>query len=256
MPLPGCIFDYDDPWDAIGTIMGLPRNELRCTTLEEELTTLGANGHVLSIATSDGDFRLGADILTESYSDPTSSIRFGSQEFEYGQESQISDGIRPSDLEDQSCGEVTLLTKSRRGSGSLLSAEDGSMHEGSSIDYVTLGIYEDCFASPVDQASSGSLVPPPQEVQLEPSDPRREDAIIPPIQKYSPLLVQNTGLPADDAVTDNGDLPYAKAESDREIFSMTHVLSPSHPACSFSPRPIDGDYGPNLFSDDSEVESP
>lgn len=256
MPLPGCIFDYEDPWDTIGIIMGLPRTELRCTTLEEELTTLGANGHVLSMAVSDEGFRLGADILTESYSDSTSSIRFGSQEFKYGQESQISDGIRPHDLEDQSCNEVTLLTKSRRrSSGSLISAEDGSMYEDSSIDYVTLGLYEDRFASSLDQASSGS-VSPPHEVQLEPSIPCREGSTVPPIRKHSPLLVQSTGLPTDDTVTENGDLPYTKAESDREIPSITHVLAPGHPVHSLSLRSIDGDYGPNLFSDDSDVESP
>ena len=256
MPLPGCIFDYDDPWDAIGIIMGLPGNELRCTTLEEELTTLGANGHVLSIAASDEVFRLGADTLTECYSDSPSSIWFCSQEVKYRQESQLSDSIWPDAVEDQSCGEVTPLTKSRRISGSLLSAEDGSTHEDSLIDYVTPGLYDDRFASSPDQPSSGSSVSPPREVQLEPSTPCREDVTISPIQKYSPLLVQNTGLPADDAVTDSGDLSYTKAEPDREISSMTHVLSPSHPACSLSPRPIDGDYGPNLFSDNSDVESP
>ena len=79
--------------------------------MEEELAALGANGHILGIAASD-NFRLGADILTGSYSDLTSSTRFGSQEFKFGQESQISDGTwyrASDDLEDQTCDETTQV---------------------------------------------------------------------------------------------------------------------------------------------------
>ncbi|KAF8683023.1 hypothetical protein AX14_004387 [Amanita brunnescens Koide BX004] len=225
-PLPGCIFDYEDPWDAIGIIMGLPRNELRNTNLEEELTALDANGHIIGIAASDDNFRLSADILTESYSDSTSSTRFSSQ---FAQESQISDST---------CSPIF--------------AEDSSVHEDSSIDYVTPGLYEDRFDSSLDQTSSCGSVSPPHEVRLEPLNPCAKDNPISPVQT---TLVQNPELPAD-TVTDNSGLPYTGADLEREISSMTHVLSPSHPDCSHSLRPIDGDYGLNLFSDESDVESP
>ena len=230
--------------------MGLPRNELRNTNLEEELTALDANGHIIGIAASDDNFRLSADILTESYSDSTSSTRFSSQ---FAQESQISDSTwyrASDDLEDKTCDEITLFQKNLR--SSPIFAEDSSVHEDSSIDYVTPGLYEDRFDSSLDQTSSCGSVSPPHEVRLEPLDPCAKDNHISPVQT---TLVQNPELPAD-TVTDNSGLPYTGADLEREISSMTHVLSPSHPDCSLSLRPIDGDYGLNLFSDESDVESP
>lgn len=200
-PLAGCIFDYEDPWDTIGIIMGLPRNESRSTSLEEELKILGASGRAFgNIPTSVDDFE--ADTLIERYSDSTSSTQFDSHEVKYTQES-----------------DVTWHRTSDEGIGF------SSARWISQIDYVTRDLDEDAIAIPT--------------------------------QAHSPLLIQGPESPVDDAVTDEG-CPYAEAESDHRIPSITPVFSPSHPECHLSPRPIDSStiyYGPCLFSDDSDVES-
>ena len=53
--LPGCIFDYEDPWDVIGTIMGLPPNHAEKKTLEEELAALGVTEFRIETAAVDSD---------------------------------------------------------------------------------------------------------------------------------------------------------------------------------------------------------
>ncbi|KAF8637511.1 hypothetical protein AX17_002776 [Amanita inopinata Kibby_2008] len=69
--LPGCIFDYEDPWNAIGVILGLPTTESKAITLEEELETLGATGSYFFSGTS-GDVYYD-DTLVEDYSDERTS---------------------------------------------------------------------------------------------------------------------------------------------------------------------------------------
>ena len=251
-PLPGCIFDYEDPWDTIGIIMGLPRNESRSTSLEEELKTLGASGRAFgNIATSDDDF--GADTLIECYSDSTSSTQFGSHEVKYAEESDVTWHWTSDDLIYDAT--TNRVPTSRRNPDSLLFVEGGPMHEDSQIDYATRDLDKDRFASPFDWTSSSA--PQPKE-QLKLFNPCTEDAITIPTQNHSPLPIKGPELPVD-AVTDEGDCSYTEAESDHCIPSITPVFSPSHPESYLSPRPIDDNtiyYGPCLFSDDSDVESP
>ncbi|KAM6504039.1 hypothetical protein JOM56_000982 [Amanita muscaria] len=68
--LRGCIFDYDDPWDAIGIIMGLSPNDPHKVTLEEELAIFGANEFGCATATSDD---AGCNNALEDYSDERTS---------------------------------------------------------------------------------------------------------------------------------------------------------------------------------------
>ncbi|KAF8337805.1 hypothetical protein F5887DRAFT_1078054 [Amanita rubescens] len=252
-PLPGCIFDCEDPWDTIGIIMGLPRNESRSTSLEEELKSLGASGRAFgNIATSGDDF--GADTLIECYSDSTSSTQFGSHEVKYAQESDVTWHWTSDDMIYDATTNRTPT--SRQNPDSLLFVEGGSMHEDSRIDYTTRYLDKDRFASPFDWTSSSSPASALLEEQLKLLNPCTEDAITIPTQNHSPLPIQGPELPVA-AVTDEGDCPYTEAESDHRIPSITLAFSPGHPESYLNP--IDDNtiyYGPCLFSDNSDVESP
>ncbi|KIL65825.1 hypothetical protein M378DRAFT_197870 [Amanita muscaria Koide BX008] len=68
--LRGCIFDYEDPWDAIGIIMGLSPNNPNKVTLEEELAIFGADEFGCATAASDD---AGCNNALEDYSDERTS---------------------------------------------------------------------------------------------------------------------------------------------------------------------------------------
>ncbi|KAF8629604.1 hypothetical protein AX15_003347 [Amanita polypyramis BW_CC] len=142
--LPGCIFDYEDPWGAIGTIMGLPQSKPKIMTLEEELAILGATSFCPGATVSNNAIR--EETLIENYGDErTSSTLFGSDdvpkyEYESSKFSYVHWGETSVEMEDDECFDENEY------SGNLLSGNSWLDSD-----------YKDIFSSDRDYAIFGGF---------------------------------------------------------------------------------------------------
>ncbi|KAK2460165.1 hypothetical protein APHAL10511_007844 [Amanita phalloides] len=227
--LPGCIFDYEDPWDAIGMIMGLPRNDAREKTLEEEMATLGATGHGIVIS----DEAVQADTVVESYSDKTGSTLFSSDGLHIAQDSHCSRIPWHQTCEcpkDPGFDEIGVTCMPRSG--------------GPCSDVIDSDV--DRFPDPSSRGSPSNQLT--SSVNMEQKEPYAEDA---PAYRHSPPLPSTEAVKYNDYLMERG---IAEIEPNYDILSKTASLSSDRQADS-RPEPNGSCYELCLFSDDSGDDS-